>query len=90
MPTSEEFYLFIKGKLSFSDNVSYRKMMGEYLIYKDGKVVGGLYDDRFLMKPTNKIVGIISSPVYELPYAGAKPMIRIENFETDRLKRLFE
>ncbi|MBR1867539.1 MAG: hypothetical protein IJ800_03045 [Clostridia bacterium] len=62
MPTSEEFYLFIKGKLSFSDNVSYRKMMGEYLIYKDGKVVGGLYDDRFLMKPTNKSSGSFRRP----------------------------
>ena len=65
-------------------------MMGEYIIYKDGKVIGGIYDDRLLLKPTEKIIQRISSPVYELPYTGAKPMIKIENFEVEYLKELLK
>ena len=59
-------------QLSEPDDVTYRAMIGEYIIYYRGKIVGGIYDDRFLVKPTKSAVAMIPNADMELPYEGAK------------------
>ncbi len=68
-------------QLSDSDDVSYRAMMGEYIIYYRGKVVGGIYDDRFLLKPTESALSMIPDADMELPYEGAKEMLLVDNVD---------
>ena len=60
-------------------------MMGEYILYYRGKVIGGIYDDRFLVKPVKSAVSLIKNPVYELPYPGAKKMLLVEEVEDREL-----
>ena len=55
--------------------------MGEYILYYRGKIVGGIYDDRLLVKPVNTVISLIPNVVYQKPYDGAKDMILIENLE---------
>jgi len=64
-----------------SEGISYRRMMGEYIIYYSGKVVGGIYDDRFLVKVTKSSEAILPDAPRELPYEGAKPMILVEDVQ---------
>ena len=75
MASSKEYLNFILEQLSDLDDVSYRAMMGEYIIYYRGKVVGGIYDDRFLVKPTKSAVTMMPNADTELPYDGAKEML---------------
>ena len=91
MASSKEYLDFILEQLSELDDVSYRAMMGEYIIYYRGKVVGGIYDDRFLVKPTKSAVELMPDANMELPYDGAKKMLLVDNAE-DRafIKKLFE
>ena len=63
------------------DEISYKTMMGEYIIYYRGKVVGGIYDDRFLVKPVKSAVAMMPNAERELPYEGAKEMLLVENVE---------
>lgn len=56
-------------------------MMGEYIIYYRGKVVGGIYDDRFLVKPTKSALAMMPDADRELPYEGAKEMLLVDNVE---------
>lgn len=81
MPTSKEYFEYVFSQLSGLNDVSYRKMMGEYILYYKGKVVGGIYDDRLLLKPAESAENLIGSPVYELPYVGAKNMLLVENID---------
>ena len=67
---------FILEQLSDLDDVSYRAMMGEYIISYRGKIVGGIYDDRFLVKPTKSAAKMMLNADMELPYEGAKEMLR--------------
>lgn len=78
MASSKEYLNFILEKLSGLEEISYRKMMGEYIIYYRGKVIGGIYDDRFLIKPVKVAVKNIPDGVYEKPYEGAKEMLLID------------
>ena len=55
MASSKDYLEYILDQLSWLDDISYRTMMGEYIIYYRGKVVGGIYDDRFLVKPVNQL-----------------------------------
>ena len=73
------------------DDISYRSMMGEYIIYCRGKVVGGIYDDRFLVKPTKSVAAMMPNADMELPYEGAKEMLLVDDVE-DRefLRKLLE
>ena len=80
MSSSKEYLEFVLEQLSGLD-VSHRAMMGEYVIYCQGKVVGGIYDDRFLVKPTKSAKRLLPDAPYELPYEGAKEMLLVE--ETD-------
>ena len=68
-------------QLSGLDDVSYRAMMGEYIIYYRGKVVGGIYDDRFLVKPTKSAVAMMPNAALEPSYEGAKGMLLVDNLE---------
>lgn len=81
MPTSKEYFDYVFSQLSDLNDVSYRQMMGEYIVYYKGKVVGGIYDDRLLLKSTKSVENLIGSPVYELPYVGAKNMLLVDNVD---------
>lgn len=84
MASSKEYLDFILEQLSEMEDISCRKMMGEYILYYKGKVFGGIYDDRFLIKPVKTAVAMIPNPIYETPYDGAKDMILVENVD-DRI-----
>ena len=72
MASSKDYLDFILEQLSELDDITYRAMMGEYIIYYRGKVVGGIYDDRFLVKPVKSAVKMMPEAGLELPYEGAK------------------
>ena len=91
MTSSEEYLEYIMEQLSDLDDVSYRAMMGEYIIYYRGKIVGGIYDDRFLIKPVKTAVEMMPDADMELPYEGAKEMLLVEDVENrEFLKELYE
>ena len=81
MASSKEYLDFILEQLSELDDVSYRAMMGEYIIYYRGKVVGGIYDDRFLVKPTKSAAAMMPNADMELPYDGAKEMLLVDDVD---------
>ena len=81
MPSSEEYLNFILEQLSLLENISYRMMMGEYIIYYRGKVIGGIYDNRFLVKITKSSSVLLPNASKELPYEGAKEMLLVDNLE---------
>lgn len=81
MASSKEYLEFISEQLSGLEDITHRAMMGEYIIYHKGKIVGGIYDDRFLVKPVKSAVDYIKNPKYELPYEGAKEMLLVEDVD---------
>jgi len=81
MASSKEYLNFILGQLSELDDISYRAMMGEYIIYYRGKVFGGIYDDCFLVKSTKSAVSMMPNADTELPYEGAKEMLLVDDVE---------
>ncbi len=87
MDSSKEYIDFV---LEQCDGLSARAMMGDYVLYYGGKVVGGVYDDRLLVKPTPSAKLLMPDAQWELPYEGAKKMLLVENVE-DRefMQRLF-
>ena len=91
MASSKEYLEYIMGQLADAGDVSYRAMMGEYIIYYCGKIVGGIYDDRFLVKPTKFAMAMMPNAEMELPYEGAKKMLLVNNVEDkDFLRELLE
>lgn len=91
MASSKEYLDFILEQLSELDDVTYRAMMGEYIIYYHGKIVGGIYDDCFLVKPTKSAVAMMPNADMELPYDGAKEMFSVYDVENrDFLRELLE
>ena len=90
MASSKEYLQFILGQLSDLEEISYRAMMGEYIIYYRGKIVGGIYDDRLLVKPVKSAISYMPTAAYELPYDGAKEMLLVEEVDSrDFLTGLF-
>ena len=81
MASSKEYLEFILGQLSELEEITYRAMMGEFIIYYRGKIVGGIYDDRLLVKPTKSAIAYMTDPVYEVPYEGAKEMLLVEEVD---------
>ena len=81
MASSKEYLNFILEQLYDIPNISYRAMMGEYIIYYNKKVIGGIYDDRFLVKPTASAQELMPDAPLELPYEGAKKMLLVENVD---------
>ena len=78
MASSKEYVDFI---LEQCDGLSARAMMGEYVLYYGGKVVGGVYDNRLLVKPTESAKKMMPDALMELPYEGAKEMLLVENMD---------
>lgn len=78
MASSKEYYDYVLDQLSLLDDVSSRKMMGEYILYYKGKIFGGIYDDRFLIKKTEAALDLLENVAEEIPYEGAKPMLLAE------------
>ncbi len=90
MASSGEYHDFIMDQLSGLD-VSSRKMMGEYVVYYKGKVIGGIYDNRFLIKPVDSAVSRMRDAQRVIPYKGAKEMLEVENIENKQfLAELFD
>lgn len=81
MASSEEYLNHVLGMLSDVEGISHRKMMGEYLIYLDGKVIGGIYDDEFLLKTDDRLSALLPDADKRCPYEGAKAMMVIVNIE---------
>ena len=91
MASSKGYLDFILEQLDQLEDVSYRGMMGEYILYYRGKVVGGIYDDRFLVKPTRSPMAMMPDATWELPYDGAKEMLLVDNVEDKAfLRKLLE
>ena len=90
MASSKEYLDFVLEQLSGIEGISYRAMMGEYIKYCKGKVVGGIYDDRFLVKPTKSSQRLMAGAPLEVPYDGAKEMLLVEDIENrEFLNKLF-
>ena len=81
MASSKEYLEFIMEQLSGLEDGSWRAMMGEYIIYYRGKIVGGIYDDRFLVKPVKAAVDRMPEAELEVPYEGAKEMLLVDNVD---------
>ncbi len=81
MSSSNGYLNYILEQLSEADEISHRAMMGEYILYCREKVIGGIYDDRFLIKPTEHAKKMMPKAAYELPYKGAKEMLLVDNVE---------
>ena len=91
MASSKEYLDFILEQLSELSDVTYRAMMGEYIIYYRGKIVGGIYDDRLLVKPTKSAVAMMPNADMELPYDGAKEMLLVDDVDNKKfLQELLE
>ena len=89
MASTKEYADFILEQLSGLDEITARKMMGEYILYYREKVIGGIYDNRFLVKPTDSARVKMPDASLDLPYDGAKPMLLVDNVENrDFLKEL--
>lgn len=89
MASSKEYLNFILEQLSELNGITYKTMMGEYIIYLHGKIVGGIYDNRFLVKPTKSAKELMPDASFEQPYEGAKPMLMVDNIDDrDFLVRL--
>lgn len=90
MASSKEYLDFVLEQLSGLSDITYRAIMGEYIIYYRGKIIGGIYDNRFLVKPTKSALKIIPNFVMETPYPNGKPMAMITDIENrEMLEKLF-
>lgn len=77
MSSSKGYLEYILEQLAELEDISHRAMMGEFILYYRGKIIGGVYDDRFLVKPTKSAVMLLPDAKYEKPYDGAKDMILV-------------
>ena len=90
MASSKAYLDFILEQLSGLEKVTYRAMMGEYIIYYRGRIVGGIYDDRLLVKPVKSAISLMPDEKYELPYEGAKEMLLVDDVDSkEYLTNLF-
>ena len=81
MASSRAYLQFVLDQLSDVENLSYRAMMGEYILYYRGKVIGGIYDDRLLMKPSPAVLSCMPDAPREIPYEGATTMLLVERVD---------
>lgn len=90
MASSKEYLDFILEQLSELEEITYRAMMSEFIIYYHGKIVGGIYDERLLVKPVKSAVAFMPNATFELPYEGAKEMLLVDDVDNKEfLSRLF-
>ena len=85
MASTKDYLDYILEQLSGLSDISHRAMMGEYILYYQGKVIGGIYDNRFLIKPTKSAKALLPNAPLELPYEGAKEMLLVEDIEDREL-----
>ncbi|MBR3148649.1 MAG: TfoX/Sxy family protein [Eubacterium sp.] len=91
MASNKEYLDYILDQLSDLEDITYRAMMGEYIIYYRGRIVGGIYDDRFLVKPVKAAAEMMPDAKTELPYEGAKEMLLVDDVDKrEFLKELLE
>ncbi|MBQ4252635.1 MAG: TfoX/Sxy family protein [Erysipelotrichaceae bacterium] len=81
MASSRDFLEYIREQLSDTEDIACRAMMGEFIIYCRGRIIGGIYDDRFLVKPTATARAMMPDAEYQLPYPGAKEMLVVDNVD---------
>lgn len=81
MATSKAYMTYILDQFSGVEGITCRPMMGEYLLYCQGRLMGGLYDDRLLVKPVPAALALMPAAHQEPPYKGAKPMLLVENVD---------
>lgn len=81
MASSKEYLAFILEQLSNLENITHRAMMGEYILYYQGKIIGGIYDNRLLIKPTKSAINAMPTTTYESPYEGAKEMLLVDEVD---------
>ena len=90
MASSREYLTFVLDQLSGLNEVTYRGMMGEFILYFRGRIVGGIYDDRLLVKPVPAALELMPDAPRELPYPGAKEMLLVEDVDdAEFLQSLF-
>ena len=82
MASSKEYLEFILEQLSELEDITYRAMLGEFIIYYRGKIVGGIYDDRLLVKPVKSAIRYMPTAPYEFPYEGAKEMLLVNEVDS--------
>ena len=91
MASSKAYLDFVLEQLTGLEEVTHRAMMGEYILYYRGKIVGGIYDDRLLVKPVKSAVSLMPNAAYELPYEGSKEMLLVDNVDSKEfLAELFD
>ncbi len=91
MASSKEYLQFVLEQLSELQEITYRAMTGEFIIYYRGKIVGGIYDDRLLVKQTKSAISYMPTVTYEIPYKNAKEMLLVEEVDNkDFLTGLFD
>ena len=90
MASSKDFLEFVLEQLSELPDITYRAMMGEYVIYYRGKVVAGIYDNRFLVKPTPGALRILPNAPMEIPYNGGRPMLMADIENPELVRQLFD
>ncbi|WP_022763439.1 TfoX/Sxy family protein [Butyrivibrio sp. AD3002] len=87
MASTKEYLDYILEQLSGLDEITYKAMMGEYIIYYRGKIVGGIYDDRFLVKNVKAAIDKMPDADLELPYEGAKKMLLVDDVDNKKFLR---
>ena len=95
MASSREYLTYVMEQLSQLDQIAYRAMMGEYILYYRGRVFGGIYDDRVLVKPVSSAVRLMPDASWERPYEGAKEMLLVDrsddrDFLTELVRTMYE
>lgn len=90
MASDKDYLMFVLDQLSGLNEITYRAMMGEFILYYRGRIVGGIYDDRLLVKPVPAALALMPDAPRELPYPGAKEMLLVEDVDdADFLQDLF-
>ena len=86
MATSTDYLTYVLELLRETSGVTYKKMMGEYILYKDGIIFGGIYDNRFLIKKTKSLED--SGLKEQIPYPNAKPMLLVDSEDSEEIHDL--
>ena len=88
MASSKEYLEYVLDLLSGLDDIRYRYMMSEYVIYYRDKVFGGVYDDRFLIKPTKTVLERFPDAEFASPYPGGREMVVLDTEDRTFIKQL--
>ena len=88
MASTKEYLTYTLNLLSGLDDISYRAMMGEYVLYFEDKVFGGVYDDRFLIKKTPSVIEKMPGAEFDLPYEGGSEMFLVDTDDRDLIKEV--